>query len=152
LRLGVRLGIDWGKARIGVAACDREAILCFPVETVDARRRPFQRVVELVGEYQPIELIMGLPRTLGGANGLAADSIREVAEELAELLPDLPIRLVDERLSTAAATRLLRQAGKTARQGRSVIDQVAAVTILEMAVEYERSTGRPLGELLEGLD
>jgi putative Holliday junction resolvase len=135
-----------------VAACDREGILCFPVETVDARRRPFERLVRLVADYQPIELIIGLPRTLGGAQGLAADSIREVASQLSELLPDLPIRLVDERLSTAAATRLLHQAGKTVRESRSVIDQVAAVTILEMAVEFERSTGRPPGELLEGMD
>jgi putative Holliday junction resolvase len=147
VRQGVRLALDWGRVRIGVAACDREAILCFPVETIDARRAPIARLRELVREYQPIELILGMPKTLGGAEGPAAQQMREVAVRVKSNLADLPLRLVDERLSTVSASTLLRQAGRDSRSQRSVIDQAAAVAILEQALEYERGTGLGPGEL-----
>ncbi|MDR1237029.1 MAG: Holliday junction resolvase RuvX, partial [Propionibacteriaceae bacterium] len=152
VRPGVRLGVDWGKARIGVAACDREAILCFPVETIAAKADPIARLLDLVREYQPIELILGMPKTLAGDDGPAAEWMRGIAAQIQRGVPDLPLRLVDERLSTVSASTLLRQAGRDSRSQRAVIDQAAAVAILENAIEYERGTGQEPGELFsEGL-
>lgn len=146
MRPGVRLGIDWGGARIGVAACDPAGTLAYPVETVAAGPGAIARLQALVDEYEPVELVLGLPRTLAGTESYAADAIRTAAAELGAALPGLPIRLVDERLSTAAASRQLGQAGKSTRKQRRIIDQAAAVAILEGALAQERATGRPPGE------
>ncbi len=148
MRQGVRLALDWGKARIGVAACDRDGVLAYPVETVPAGSAALARLRALVDEYEPVELVLGLPRTLAGTESFAAESIRSAAAELAQALPALPIRLVDERLSTRMAAGRLASAGRNTRRQRSVIDQAAAVAILEAALEHERATGKPPGELL----
>lgn len=148
MRLGVRLALDWGKARIGVAACDRDGVLAYPVETVPAGPAALARLRAIVDEYEPVELVLGLPRTLAGTESFAAESIRSAAAELAQALPGLPIRLVDERLSTRMAAGRLASAGRNTRRQRSVIDQAAAVAILEAALDHERATGKPPGELL----
>lgn len=148
MRTGVRLALDWGKARIGVAACDPGAILAHPVETVAAGPDAVARIVALVEQYRPLEIVLGLPRTLAGTEGLAAAFIRSAGDELATALPGMPIRLVDERLTTVTASRQLARAGRTTRQQRSVIDQAAAVALLSAALEQERATGTPAGELL----
>jgi putative Holliday junction resolvase len=147
MRGGVRIALDWGRARIGVAACDPAGILAHPVETVPNGPGALARIGALVAEYEPIELVLGLPRTLAGTESHAAADIRAAAEALARACPDLPLRLVDERLTTAAATRQLRSAGRDGRRQRGVIDQAAAVGILTSALETERSTGAPPGEL-----
>ena len=146
MRRGVRLGIDWGGARIGVAACDPGGTLAYPVETVPAGPGALPRLQALVAEYEPIELVLGLPRTLAGTESYAAATIRTAAADLRAALGELPIRLVDERLSTAAASRQLGDAGRSARRQRKVIDQAAAVAILESALAQERATGQPPGE------
>ena len=148
MRPGIRLGIDWGAARIGVAACDPAGTLAYPVETVPAGPGAIARIAALVAEYEPLELVLGLPRTLAGTESYAAATIRDAAAELAAALPGLPIRLVDERLSTAAAARQLGQAGRSTRRQRRIIDQAAAVAILESALAQERATGEPPGEAL----
>jgi putative holliday junction resolvase len=152
VRTGVRLALDWGKARIGVAASDRDAVLAYPVETVPAGPTAIARVVALVAEYEPIELLLGLPRNLAGQDGPAAIWMRVVAGELAAALPELSLRLVDERMTTAAASRQLAGAGRNTRKQRQVIDQAAAVALLETALQQERNTGRPAGELFHGGD
>lgn len=146
MRSGVRLALDWGGARIGVAACDPAGTLAYPVETVPAGPSALARVRALVEEYQPIELVLGFPRTLAGTESHAALAIRTVAAQLAAELPGLPIRLVDERMSTAAAARQLGDAGRSARRQRRIIDQAAAVAILDSALAQERATGEPPGE------
>lgn len=146
MRSGVRLGVDWGGARIGVAACDPAGTLAYPVETVPAGPGAIARIQALVAEYEPLELVLGLPRTLAGTESYAATTIRTAASDLAAALPGLPIRLVDERLSTATASRQLGQAGRSTRQQRRIIDQAAAVAILEGALAQERATGQPPGE------
>lgn len=148
MRPGVRLALDWGAARIGVAACDPAGTLAYPVETVPAGPSAVLRIAALAAEHQPIEVVLGLPRTLAGTESYAAATIRAAAAELAAALPGLPIRLVDERLSTAAASRQLGQAGRSTRRQRGVIDQAAAVGILESALAQERATGEPAGEAL----
>ncbi|MCB0910971.1 MAG: Holliday junction resolvase RuvX [Propionibacteriaceae bacterium] len=148
MRRGVRLALDWGRARIGVAASDPDGILAHPVETVPAGPAAMARIGALVAEYEPLEVVLGLPRNLAGVEGPAAVAMREVAGSLAAALPDVPIRLVDERLTTVTASRQLSGAGRDARRQRSVIDQAAAVALLEMALQHERTTGRPPGEPL----
>lgn len=148
VRPGVRLGLDWGQARIGVAACDPRGVLAYPVETVRAGAQAYARLVELVGEYEPIEVVIGLPRSLTGGEGPAATRIREHAQRFAEGISPIQVRLLDERFTTVSAERTLRQLGKKAKQQRSVIDQVAAVTILNQALESERSSGEPPGQAL----
>lgn len=145
LRSGVRLALDWGKARIGVAACDRDGVLAYPVETVTAADAA-RRLPQLVAEYEPIEIVLGLPLNLRGERSIAAEHVLAQARALAPKLGGVPIRLVDERLSTASASRRLGQTGKGSRAQRKIIDQAAAVEILQSALDAERS-GR-LGESL----
>ena len=136
---GVRIAVDWGKARIGVAASDRDAILAFPVETVQTANRPVQRLAEIIAEYEPVEVIMGLPVALDGTAQIAARDVRQAGRQLAEAISPIPVRWVDERMTTRTAARALHDAGRDARKQRGVIDQVAAVAILEHVLEQVRS-------------
>lgn len=136
---GVRVAVDWGKARIGVAASDRDSILAFPVETVPARDRPISRLAQIVAEYEPVEVIMGLPVALDGRERIAARDVRAAGAELARAIAPVPLRWVDERLTTRTASRALHEAGRNARSQRAVIDQAAAVAILEQVLEQVRA-------------
>jgi putative Holliday junction resolvase len=149
MRQGVRLALDWGDARIGVAACDREAVLPYPVKAVRAGQREIAELVATVAEYQPIEVLVGLPRSLSGAEGPAAAKARDRAARLAEAIA-VPVRLVDERLTTVTAARRLTEGGKRAKEQRQLIDAAAAVTILEQALAVEQSQGEAPGELVSG--
>jgi putative holliday junction resolvase len=161
LRRGVRLGIDVGSVRIGVAACDPDGLLVSPVETIrrdQGGRRPsgaglssdLARIVELVRESQVVEIVVGLPLSLSGGRGAAADAALAYARELAAAVSPVPVRLVDERLSTVSAHSQLRTAGLRSLARREVVDQAAAVIILQSALDAERASGRAPGELLSG--
>ncbi|WP_267245835.1 Holliday junction resolvase RuvX [Streptomyces sp. PR69] len=151
MRRGRRLAIDVGDARIGVASCDPEGVLATPVETVPGRDVPaaHRRLRRLVEEYEPIEVIVGLPRSLSGREGPAAAKIRIFAQHLARSIAPVPVRLVDERMTTVTASQGLRASGVKSKKGRSVIDQAAAVVILQNALEAERASGAPPGEGVE---
>lgn len=145
---GNRLGIDWGKARIGIAASSRGTTFAYPVETVAAGPDALGRIAELVATHEPEIVYVGLPLNLRGERGPAAEHILENVEAIAAALPpDLEIRLVDERLSTAQASRDLGRAGRGTRRQRSVIDQAAAVEILQRALDKEANFAEPAGEL-----
>ncbi|MFE7571814.1 Holliday junction resolvase RuvX, partial [Streptomyces sp. NPDC057539] len=133
------------------ASCDPDGILATPVETVPGRDVPaaHRRLRQIVEEYEPIEVLIGLPRSLNGGEGPAAVKVRTFAEEVARSIAPLPVRLVDERMSTVTASQGLRAAGVKAKKGRSVIDQMAAVVILQSALEAERVSGNPPGEGVE---
>ena len=146
-RPGVRLALDWGAARIGVAACDRDGVLAYPLTTVWAGGNEIAALAELVAEHRPIEVLVGLPRSLRGADGPAAVQVRERAAQLAAAV-QVPVRLVDERFTTVAAAERLRAAGKRTREQRGSIDAAAATLILEYALALERAKGSPPGELL----
>lgn len=150
LRRGRRLAIDVGDARIGVASCDPDGVLATPVETVPGRDIPFahRRLRQLVEEYDPIEVVVGLPRSLSGRRPAAA-KCRAFAMELAKGIKPVTVRLVDERMTTVTAAAGLRASGRNAKKGRSVIDQAAAVVILQNALETERVSGNPPGECVE---
>lgn len=143
---GARLGIDWGKARIGVAASNAGTTFAYPVETVSAGSAELLRLVELVAEYSPGLIYVGLPLTLAGERALAAEFVLVRAAALARAVAPIPVRLVDERMSTASASRSLGSAGRRARQQRTVIDQAAAVEILQRAIDAEARNGEPAGE------
>ena len=147
IRPGVRLALDWGDARIGVAACDPDGVLAYPLTTVAAGATEIADLAALIGERAPIEVLVGLPRSLSGGEGPAAVKVRERAAALAAALA-IPVRLVDERLTTVTASQRLRAGGKKARQQRPLIDAAAATAILEQALAVERSGQRPAGELV----
>jgi len=146
-RRGVRLGVDWGKARVGVAACDADGLLAYPVETVPSadEESALARLAALADEYSAIEVVMGLPLALDGKAKLSAAYVEGVAGRLA-LRIRVPLRLVDERLTTAVAHRELGRLDS--RNRRAVVDQAAAAGILESALKAERNTGTAPGLLV----
>src|SRR6478609_1742743 len=150
MRSGVRVGIDVGKVRIGVSRSDMHGMLATPVETVprsvDAADR--RRIGEIVGELGAFEIIVGLPLALSGARTASTADAVGFAETLAVEV-GVPVRLVDERLSTVSATQALRASGRNTKKARPVVDQVAATIILQHALDAERATGLPPGDPVE---
>jgi putative Holliday junction resolvase len=153
-RRGRRLGIDWGDARIGVAVSDPDGMLAVPLDFVPAGDGELGRIADLVDEYRPLEVVVGLPRSLNGTEGPAAVKIRGKVDGLLEALADRfgrdtpAVRLVDERLSTVMAAGRHRAGGKSAKKQRGLIDSEAAREILDRALQTERSTGTAPGQLL----
>jgi putative holliday junction resolvase len=152
VRRGVRIALDIGDARIGVATSDPHGILATPVETVRRGPGDLDRIVSLVAELDAFELVIGLPRSLSGGEGPAAVRIRETAEQVRLLVhkvnPEATVRMVDERFTTVTAERMLRDRGKKGSKRRAVVDQAAAVVILQHALDFERETGNPPGRPL----
>jgi putative Holliday junction resolvase len=146
MRPGVRLGVDVGDVRIGVARSDPAGLIATPVETVARGAGDLDRLFALVAEEGAVEVVVGLPRSLSGGEGPAAAKVREFAVRLADALAPVPVRLCDERLSTVSAESVLRDRGKKGKKRRAVVDQAAAVVILQNALETERSTGAAPGE------
>lgn len=124
------IAVDVGQVRVGVAASDPDRLLASPVETVAAPGHV--RVAELVAEREAVLVVIGLPTSLSGrANSASADMARSWAARLEPLVTPIEVRLVDERLTTVAATAALRASGRSARQSRAVVDQAAAVALLQ---------------------
>ncbi len=143
-RGGVRLGIDVGTARVGVARCDPEGLLAVPVETIPRDEATAERVVALCIEHAAMEIVVGLPMNLRGVDTASTRDARDFALELARR-GDTPVRLVDERLSTVSAHAALRRSGRSQRASRNIVDQVAAVVLLQHAIDTEKSSGIPPG-------
>jgi len=148
MRSGVRLGVDAGKARVGVSVCDRDGLLATPVVTLNRSDRTVNELRGLVAEYGAVEVVVGLPLSMRGDDTASTADARTLAAELAAAI-DVPVRLVDERLSTVSAQRALHQSGRSVKASRPVIDQVAAVIILQNALDFERSAGRPPGAVVD---
>lgn len=149
MRHGVRLGIDPGDARIGVARSDPSGFLATPVETVRRGKGDLKRIAAIAAEEGAVEVVVGLPRSLSGREGPAAAKARAFAAALARRLAPIPVRLVDERMTTVSAEAMLRDQGRTGGKRRAVVDQAAAVLILQHALDTERGTGNPPGEMVE---
>ena len=145
-RSGRVLGVDVGAVRVGVALSDPAGTLATPLVTLDRDETTWSdldRLVELVTEHEVVEVVVGLPRTLAGREGQAAQAARAYVEDLREVLAehsvaDLPITLADERLTTVNATRMLSDRGVKGRAQRRVIDQAAAVGILQTWLDGRR--------------
>lgn len=137
------LGIDYGEARIGVAATDPLGILAHPVETIHiARTAPLPRIAELVNSRQIKTLVLGIPIRFDGEEGSAAAKIRQFGNSLSTLLPDIPLVYIDEYMTTVAASEKLREAGKNSKKQRPLIDQAAAVEILKLWMEQNDPNGQ----------
>lgn len=148
MRRGVRIGVDVGKARVGVARSDADGMMAVPSETIP-RDDALKALVALSHDTPVLEWVVGLPLSLNGGETLSTDDARSFARELVTR-SGISARLVDERLSTVGAQAALHSASHTARSSRPVIDQVAATILLQTALDAERS-GTMLGETMEEL-
>lgn len=153
MRHGVRLGLDPGDARIGVARSDPTGFLATPVETVKKGRGDLARlqaiVAEIAEESTMLEVVVGLPRSLKGGENPATAKVRDFAASLARRVAPVPVRLVDERLTTVSAEAMLRDRGRKGQDRRAVVDMAAAVVILQHALDSERASGTAPGEIVE---
>lgn len=150
MRYGVRLGVDAGSVRVGVAKCDPGGVLASPLETVKSGKGDVDRLVELFAEHEAVEVVVGLPTSLSGREGPAAEAARRFAVRLADRLPPETVRLYDERLTTVTAENGLRAGGVHGRARRKVVDKAAAAVLLQAALDAERLTDRPPGEIVRG--
>ncbi|MBK8733883.1 MAG: Holliday junction resolvase RuvX [Actinomycetales bacterium] len=150
--VGRCLGVDVGEVRVGVAESDPDGILATPVDTLPRDHEPTKTdvyaVARLAAERGARVVYVGLPRSMSGTEGEAARRARGYARELAVLLAPGSVRLVDERLTTVQSHRQLYASGRAGRQHRAVVDQVAAVLILQGALDAERSTGALPGDVV----
>lgn len=161
MRVGVRLGIDVGKARIGVARTDLHGMLATPVETVardTSGSADIARILAIAEEISAVEFVVGLPLNMSGNRTLSTDDAEEFAQRIATAVSasssfsaDVEVRLIDERLSTVSAHGQLRQAGKKTKQTKQIIDQAAAVIILQQALDMERARGAAPGTVVAPL-
>jgi putative Holliday junction resolvase len=143
---GVRLGVDVGRVRVGVAVSDPDGILATPLVTLPRVREAGSRNVpadmselaRLAAEYDTVEVVVGLPVTLAGREGPAAAEARAYAQRLGALIGPVPVRLSDERMSTVVASRRLSEQGVRGRRQRKVVDQAAAVEILQGWLDAQR--------------
>ena len=134
VRPGVVVAVDVGRVRVGVAASDPDRLLASPVETVPAPGHA--RVAEIVAEREAVLVVVGLPTSMSGrADSASADMARDWAAVLEPLVAPVALRMVDERLTTVSAQAALRASGRTTRQSRSVVDQAAAVALLQGALD-----------------
>jgi putative Holliday junction resolvase len=135
------MGVDVGAVRIGVALSDPDGLLATPLVTVSRDvdgGTDLTAIAAMVAEHEVVQVVVGLPRTLAGREGPAAEAARAFAERLATVV-DVPLVFSDERLTTVVATRQLRDSGRKGRRQRAVVDQVAAVAILQGWLDAERS-------------
>jgi len=137
-RIGRRIAFDYGDVRIGVAVCDPDGILATPLTTLQSKDPSLKKqIAELIDEYEPAKIYVGQPKLLSGEDGSAVAKVLVFTEMLTSNF-DIPVILVDERLSTVSAAKQLRESGINAKDARSVIDAAAAVAILEQGLANER--------------
>jgi putative Holliday junction resolvase len=156
---GRRLGVDVGKVRVGVAVSDPDGILATPLVTVsrdmtgntgsdkegtaaDSVPADIAELIRLVGEHEAVQIVVGLPVRLNGQEGPAAIDIRAYADRLARAVAPVPVVLADERMSTVVATRRLAERGVRGKRQRAVVDQAAAVEILQSWLDAQRRQSR----------
>jgi putative Holliday junction resolvase len=148
VRQGVRLGVDVGSVRIGVARCDPSGLIASPLDTVRRGAGDLAAVAALVAGNEAVEVVVGLAVGLAGREGKAAAEGRSFAEALAAQVTPVPVRLVDERFTTVLAHSALQQGGLDSRARRESVDKAAAALLLQGALDAERSTGQPAGQLV----
>ncbi|PMR60283.1 Holliday junction resolvase RuvX [Verrucosispora sp. ts21] len=143
---GVRLGVDVGQVRIGVSRSDPHGVLATPLVTVAREQKPrpdavpkdLVEIAALVVEHEAVEVVVGLPVNLAGRHGPAAEHVKAYARQLAEVIAPVPVTLTDERMSTVVASRRLAERGVRGKKQRAVVDQAAAVEILQSWLDTQR--------------
>jgi putative Holliday junction resolvase len=146
MKSGRRIGFDFGEKRIGVATTDLESILVSPHATILNDEKLLVKLTEILNEFEPVYVVVGNPIHLSGLNSAKSKQASEFANLIRSIFSG-PIYLVDERLSTSNAYSQMRDSGKSERESKSVIDQIAAVNILESALLSEKA-GNSIGDLL----
>ncbi len=149
MRKGKRLAVDFGSVRIGLATCDPDGILASPMTALirsDSVGLTGEAIATIAKELDAIEILVGDPISLSGTTTSSTKDAREFARQIAATIT-IPVRLVDERLTTVSAATKLRESGKSSRQAKQYIDSASAVEILEQALNFERSTGIAPGVL-----
>jgi putative Holliday junction resolvase len=137
-RIGRRIAFDYGDVRIGVAVCDPDGILATPLTTLQSKNPSLKKqIAELIDEYEPTKIYVGQPKLLSGEDGSAVAKVQVFTQMLTSNF-DIPVAMVDERLSTVTAAKQLRESGVNAKDARSVIDAAAAVAILEQGLANDR--------------
>jgi len=137
--VGRRIAFDYGDVRIGVAICDRDAILASPLTTLQSKdAKLFDQISLLISEYEPVALYVGEPLNLSGASSSSAQKARLFADKLSAVFA-IPVMMIDERLSTVSATNAMRDSGVNAKEARAKVDMAAAVAILEQAIRLEKA-------------
>lgn len=147
MRKGTRIGVDVGSVRVGVSRSDPDGMMAVPVVTL-SREEALSGLVEVAHEWDPIEIVVGLPLSLSGSDTASTTDARDFAYELAGHV-SCPVRMIDERLSTVQAAQSLRQAGRSSKTSRHIVDQAAAVILLQHTLDAERLQGVPPGFLCE---
>ena len=150
MRVGVRLAIDVGSVRAGVARSDAGGVLASPLATIRRGRGDLDVIAQLVARHGVTEVIVGLPTSLSGHEGRAAGDARRFAARLAARLAPVPVRLFDERFTTVTGDNALRQGGRDGRARRRLVDQAAAAVLLQAALDAERGMALPPGEIAAG--
>jgi putative pre-16S rRNA nuclease len=135
------LAFDFGRARIGVAISDDLQLLAHPLETIPTKQRAESRIAKIVHDKNVDHVVAGLPRQMNGQIGTAATEVLQFVEKLRAILP-CPVVMWDERLTTVAAHRALRDAGKKTRHTRGYVDQVAAQMILQSYLDGRVHSGQ----------
>jgi putative holliday junction resolvase len=139
MQRGRRIAFDYGDVRIGVAASDADSILVSPITTLStSSKNLLKEISSIFEEISPIEIYVGRPTNLSGLDGSATSKAIAFSKEL-ESITQIPVKLIDERMSTVSASKQLREAGKDAKHAKSVIDMAAAVAILEFAISVEKA-------------
>ena len=131
MKKGRKLGLDFGSTRIGVAICDPDGILATPFSTLPSGPELIAQISSICESEEIVAIVVGLPRSLSGEISHAANLVNDFIVQLTAHLPDLPILTFDERFTTTLANQALRASGRSAKEGRAVIDQIAAVNILQ---------------------
>jgi putative Holliday junction resolvase len=136
-RIGRRIAFDYGDVRIGVAVCDPDGILATPLATLQSKDPAIKKqIAEFIDEYEPVKFYVGQPKLLSGEDGSAVSKVLAFTQMLTSSF-DIPVVLVDERLSTVSASKQLRESGVNSKDARSLIDAAAAVAILEQGLANE---------------
>ena len=140
MQRGRRIAFDYGDARIGVAVCDPDGIISSPLGVLRSQDKKLQSEIEkIVAEYEPVQIFVGLPKQLSGVESSSAEKARNFGAMIAALT-SIEIVYIDERLSTVSAQSKLREAGKSTRESKELIDAMAAVEILELGLQNARSS------------
>jgi len=134
---GRRLGIDYGQARVGIAICDLDGLVATPLVTLRNDSKLLANLASIIDEHIITGFFLGKPKHLSGVEGATVELVSAFAQRLAESF-DLPITYVDERLTSGGAEKLLKSAGKNARESKDLVDQLAAVAILDLGIQIEK--------------
>lgn len=137
MAFGRRLGIDYGQARVGIAICDLDGLVATPLTTLRNDNRLFSNLGELIEEHNIQGIFLGKPKHLSGVEGATVELVATFAQRFSESF-NLPITYVDERLTSGGAEKLLKSAGKSAKDSKGLVDQLAAVAILELGIQIEK--------------